>query len=59
MAVVEPRLDVSGRSISSNMHVEVRRSVQVGGKDDAVHDSFERSEPVVKLIVETLGAQPP
>ena len=58
MAVVEPCLDVPGRIMCSNLHVEICGPVQVGDRHDAMHDSFERSEPVVKLIVETLGAQP-
>ena len=58
MVIVDPGLHVSGRRMCSHMHVEVSRSVQVGDGNDAMHDSFERSEPVVELIVETLGAQP-
>ena len=58
MAVVEPGLDVSGSHVCGRMDVEVSGSVQVGDRDDAMHDSFERGEPVVELIVETLGAQP-
>ena len=56
MVVVEPGLDVSGSRVCVRMDVEVSGSVQVGGSDDAMHDSFERGAPILELIVETLGA---
>ena len=60
VAVVEPKLDVSCRSMCGHVHVEIGRSMQVGYGDHTVHDSLERceAEPVVKRLVKGMGAQP-
>ena len=57
VVVVEPDLDTPCHSMRCNMQVEVCCSVWERAGNDALHDSFEGREPVVKGKVEWLRAK--
>ena len=58
VVVVEPKLDVSCRSMCGHVHVEIGRSMHVGYGDHTVHDSLERCEPAVKRLAKGLSGKP-